>query len=108
LADGAGQRLLANSALASSPVLESPRSTKRHQDQQRSSDRAALDWEGVLAALHNAHIDPRPLTGDFFIGDADYRQFSRGVILPGRGAEVCDAGRSGAASRARIGGVRRI
>lgn len=47
---------------------------------------AVLDWEGVLDALHDAHLGPRPLTDDYFIGDTDYGLFSRGVILPGRDA----------------------
>lgn len=47
---------------------------------------AVLDWDGMLEALHNAHLGPRPIAGDLFLGDAGYRLFSRGVILPGRGA----------------------
>ena len=47
---------------------------------------AVLDWEGVLQALHDAHLGQRPLGNSYLIGDADYRLFSRGVILPGRGA----------------------
>ena len=48
--------------------------------------RAVLDWEGMLAALHDTHLGRRPLAGDLFLGDADYGLFGRGVILPGRGA----------------------
>lgn len=45
-----------------------------------------LDWDGVLDALHNAHIGPRPVGDSFFLGDADYGLLSRGVIFPGSGA----------------------
>ncbi|MFJ4027212.1 ornithine cyclodeaminase family protein [Paenarthrobacter sp. NPDC089989] len=45
-----------------------------------------LDWEGVLGALNQAHLGPRPLGGSYFLGDADDGLFSRGVILPGTGA----------------------
>ncbi|WP_223541900.1 ornithine cyclodeaminase family protein [Pseudomonas sp. BF-RE-26] len=45
-----------------------------------------LDWDGVLDALHNAHLGPRPVGDSFFLGDADYGLLSRGVILPGSGA----------------------
>jgi len=47
---------------------------------------SVLDWEGVLQALHDAHLGSRPLGDSYFIGDADYGLFSRGVILPGSGA----------------------
>jgi ornithine cyclodeaminase len=45
-----------------------------------------LDWDGVLDALHNAHLGPRPVGDSFFLGDADYGLLSRGVIFPGSGA----------------------
>lgn len=47
---------------------------------------SVLDWDGVLGAMHQAHLGPRPLGNGYFIGDADYGLFSRGVILPGAGA----------------------
>ncbi|WP_413795144.1 MULTISPECIES: ornithine cyclodeaminase family protein [unclassified Pseudomonas] len=49
---------------------------------------SVLDWEGVLQALHEAHLGSRPLGDSYFIGDADYGLFSRGVILPGVGAGI--------------------
>ena len=45
-----------------------------------------LDWDGVLDALHTAHLGPRPVGDSFFLGDADYGLLSRGVIFPGSGA----------------------
>ncbi len=48
--------------------------------------RAALDWAGVLDALCEGHLGARPLGDGYFIGDAAFGLFSRGVILPGRGA----------------------
>ena len=45
-----------------------------------------LDWDGVLDALHNAHLGPHPVGDSFFLGDADYGLLSRGVIFPGSGA----------------------
>jgi ornithine cyclodeaminase len=47
---------------------------------------AVLTWEGVLRALHRGHLGPRPIGGSYFIGDAGFGLFSRGVILPGQGA----------------------
>ncbi|MCU7247968.1 ornithine cyclodeaminase family protein [Pseudomonas koreensis] len=47
---------------------------------------AVLNWEGVLNALQEAHMGARPLGESYFIGDAAYGLFSRGVVLPGRGA----------------------
>ncbi|MFC9549934.1 ornithine cyclodeaminase family protein [Rhodococcus sp. NPDC056960] len=40
----------------------------------------------MLRALHDAHLGPRPLGESYFVGDSDYGLFSRGTILPGRGA----------------------
>lgn len=48
--------------------------------------RPVLDWAGVIEALHRAHLGERPLGGGYFIGDARFGLFSRGVILPGQGA----------------------
>ncbi len=50
--------------------------------------RALLDWEGVLQALQQAHLGARPAGDSYFIGDAEYGLFSRGVVLPGYGAGV--------------------
>jgi ornithine cyclodeaminase/alanine dehydrogenase-like protein (mu-crystallin family) len=47
---------------------------------------AILDWEGVITALHEAHLGPRPQGDGFFLGDANFGVLSRGVILPGAGA----------------------
>ena len=57
---------------------------------------AALDWESVLSALHQAHLGPRPTGDGFFLGDAEYGLLSRGVILPCTGvglkiASMCPA-----------------
>ncbi|WP_175780728.1 ornithine cyclodeaminase family protein [Burkholderia anthina] len=49
---------------------------------------SVLDWSGVLDALHRGHTGARPSGGSYFIGDARFGLFSRGVILPGRGAGV--------------------
>ena len=49
---------------------------------------SVLDWSGVLDALHRGHAGARPSGGSYFIGDASFGLFSRGVILPGRGAGV--------------------
>lgn len=48
--------------------------------------RATLDWAGVLDALREGHLGARPLGDSYFIGDAAFGLFSRGVILQGRGA----------------------
>lgn len=48
--------------------------------------RSVLDWDGVLDALHNGHSGSRPIGDSYFIGDAGFGLFSRGVILPGKGA----------------------
>ena len=48
--------------------------------------RSVLDWEGVITALHQGHLGERPIGDGYFIGDAAFGLFSRGVILPGRGA----------------------
>ncbi|EEG09933.1 ornithine cyclodeaminase family protein [Pseudogulbenkiania ferrooxidans] len=48
--------------------------------------RSVLDWDGVLNALHNGHLGLRPIGDSYFIGDARFGLFSRGVILPGKGA----------------------
>lgn len=47
---------------------------------------AVLDWDGVLNALHHGHSASRPIGDSYFIGDARFGLFSRGVILPGLGA----------------------
>jgi ornithine cyclodeaminase len=48
--------------------------------------RSVLDWDGVLDALQNGHSGARPIGDSYFIGDAGFGLFSRGVILPGKGA----------------------
>lgn len=48
--------------------------------------RAVLDWDGVLHALYEGHRGARPIGDSYYIGDAAFGLFSRGVILPGRGA----------------------
>jgi ornithine cyclodeaminase len=48
--------------------------------------RSVLDWGGVLNALDSGHSGSRPQGGSYFIGDAHFGLFSRGVILPGKGA----------------------
>ena len=48
--------------------------------------RSVLDWDGVLDALHDGHSGSRPIGDSYFIGDAGFGLFSRGVILPGKGA----------------------
>ncbi|MEC9483044.1 MAG: hypothetical protein UMU75_06895 [Halomonas sp.] len=45
-----------------------------------------LDWEGVLDAMHAAHLGPRPEGDSFFLGDSAFGLLGRGVILPGSGA----------------------
>ncbi|MCW1874488.1 hypothetical protein OMR58_08500 [Erwinia sp. INIA-01] len=45
-----------------------------------------LEWEGVINAIHSAHLGARHTGEGFFLGDAAYGLLSRGVILPGRGA----------------------
>jgi ornithine cyclodeaminase/alanine dehydrogenase-like protein (mu-crystallin family) len=50
--------------------------------------RSVLDWDGVLDALHQGHCGPRPAGDGYFIGDASFGLFTRGVILPGKGAGV--------------------
>ncbi|MEB2543765.1 ornithine cyclodeaminase family protein [Burkholderia cenocepacia] len=50
--------------------------------------RSVLDWSGVLDALHRGHAGARPVGDSYFIGDSGFGLFSRGVILPGRGAGV--------------------
>jgi ornithine cyclodeaminase/alanine dehydrogenase-like protein (mu-crystallin family) len=45
-----------------------------------------LDWEGVLEAMHAAHLGPRPEGDSFFLGDSAFGLLGRGVILPGSGA----------------------
>ncbi|PBQ09311.1 ornithine cyclodeaminase family protein [Pseudomonas syringae] len=47
-----------------------------------------LDWEGVIRALHKAHLGPRPQGAGFFLGDAAFGLLSRGVLLPGSGAGI--------------------
>ncbi|WP_109476825.1 ornithine cyclodeaminase [Paraburkholderia sp. C35] len=50
--------------------------------------RSVLDWRGVLDALYRGHSGPRPGGDGFFIGDSNFGLFSRGVILPGKGAGI--------------------
>ncbi|MFJ4457636.1 ornithine cyclodeaminase family protein [Pseudomonas sp. NPDC089392] len=52
---------------------------------------AALNWGAVIDALREAHQGPRPQGDSYFIGDAGFGLFSRGVVLPGYGAglKVC-------------------
>ncbi|MDN7682819.1 MULTISPECIES: ornithine cyclodeaminase family protein [Burkholderia] len=50
--------------------------------------RSVLDWSGVLDALQRGHAGARPVGDSYFIGDSGFGLFSRGVILPGRGAGV--------------------
>jgi ornithine cyclodeaminase/alanine dehydrogenase-like protein (mu-crystallin family) len=47
---------------------------------------SVLDWEGVLHAMHSGHLSARPIGDGYFLGDARFGLFSRGVILPGKGA----------------------
>ena len=47
---------------------------------------SSLDWHGVLQELYTAHNGAKPIGDQYFIGDEQYGLFSRGVILPGRGA----------------------
>lgn len=47
---------------------------------------ALLDWDSVLDALQQGHAGARPTGDSYFIGDARFGLFSRGVILPGKGA----------------------
>ena len=47
---------------------------------------AVLQWEGVLQALHAGHLGERPSGASYFIGDARFGLFSRGVSMPGKGA----------------------
>ncbi|MEM5310405.1 ornithine cyclodeaminase [Paraburkholderia sp. JHI869] len=49
---------------------------------------SVLNWNGVLDALHQGHSGSRPMGDAYFIGDASFGLFSRGVILPGMGAGV--------------------
>lgn len=49
---------------------------------------SVLDWDGVLDALRRGHARSRPLGDGYYIGDASFGLFSRGVILPGIGAGV--------------------
>ncbi|WP_321915211.1 ornithine cyclodeaminase [Paraburkholderia sp. J11-2] len=49
---------------------------------------SVLDWCGILEALRQGHSGPRPIGDGYFIGDASFGLFSRGVILPGKGAGV--------------------
>jgi len=47
-----------------------------------------LNWERAIAALHQGHLGARPAGDQFFIGDAQFGLFSRGVVLPGYGAGI--------------------
>lgn len=47
---------------------------------------SVLTWESVLNAMKSGHEGARPLGDSYFIGDAEFGLFSRGVILPGVGA----------------------
>lgn len=49
---------------------------------------SVLDWPGVLDALHQGHCGARPIGDSYFIGDSSFGLFSRGVVLPGKGAGV--------------------
>ncbi|WP_322062921.1 ornithine cyclodeaminase [Paraburkholderia sp. J63] len=49
---------------------------------------SVLDWDGVLDALYRGHSGSRPTGDSYFIGDSSFGLFSRGVILPGKGAGV--------------------
>lgn len=49
---------------------------------------SVLDWHGVLDAVQQGHAGSRPIGDGYFIGDANFGLFSRGVILPGKGAGV--------------------
>lgn len=48
--------------------------------------RSVLNWDAVLNAMHRGHLGPRPIGDSYFIGDAIFGLFSRGVIVPGMGA----------------------
>jgi len=47
-----------------------------------------LNWQQAIAALHQGHLGARPAGDQFFIGDAQFGLFSRGVVLPGYGAGI--------------------
>ncbi|WP_322044246.1 ornithine cyclodeaminase [Paraburkholderia sp. J67] len=47
---------------------------------------SVLEWDGVLDALHRGHCGSRPIGDGYFIGNSNFGLFSRGVILPGKGA----------------------
>ncbi|MDR5784747.1 ornithine cyclodeaminase [Caballeronia sp. LZ065] len=66
--------------------------------------RAVLDWTGVLDALRDGHAGARPIGDSYFVGDAGFGLFSRGVILPGKGAgfkvaSLCPANQSASPPR---------
>lgn len=66
--------------------------------------RSVLDWAGVLDALRAGHAGARPIGDSYFVGDAGFGLFSRGVILPGKGAgfkvaSLCPANQSGSPPR---------
>ncbi|WP_313221223.1 ornithine cyclodeaminase family protein [Stutzerimonas nitrititolerans] len=47
---------------------------------------SVMNWSGVLEALRQGHLNARPEGDTFFVGDARYGLFSRGVVVPGFGA----------------------
>jgi len=49
---------------------------------------ATLSWKTAIEALERGHQGARPLGDQYFIGDATFGLFSRGVILPGYGAGI--------------------
>lgn len=48
--------------------------------------RSVLHWDGVLNAMRDGHLGPRPMGDGYYVGDDAFGLFSRGVIVPGRGA----------------------
>lgn len=46
---------------------------------------AAADWGGIIGALREGHLGPRPKEGTLFVGDDANGMYSRSVLLPGRG-----------------------
>jgi len=47
-----------------------------------------LQWDSAITALYEGHQGARPAGDQFFVGDAQFGLFSRGVILPGYGAGI--------------------
>lgn len=50
--------------------------------------RSVMTWERAIQALRDGHFGARPSAGSFLLQDGAFGLFSRGVILPGRGAGV--------------------